>query len=105
MYLTTFLASILLLSLGRNTIVAGNTPFFGVTCVPHHSTTVSVRTCCYMVQTRLQERHGNKNDQGKADVAGEAMPKKAARAACKGKVRLVVAKINKFLVCRRIHAE
>jgi hypothetical protein len=36
----------------------------------------AVRTRCHMVLARLQERHGNKNDQGEADAAGEAMPKR-----------------------------
>jgi hypothetical protein len=34
----------------------------------------AVRTRCHMVQARISERHGNKNDQGVADVACEAKP-------------------------------
>jgi hypothetical protein len=34
----------------------------------------AVRTRCHMVQARITERHGSKNGQGGADVAGKAKP-------------------------------
>jgi hypothetical protein len=45
----------------------------------------AVRTRCHMVQARILERHGNKNDQEGADVASEAKPNRRRGQPPKGK--------------------